>query len=292
MENSQDRLYEYTDTAFMDSEEESLLQYMKELQDKISGKFGLDEDEAGQLVERYEDSIRDVLYKRNGSSPVNDLLKNTREFSLFIDTGLEIAGDSWRWTKSEETGWLKKIKRKLKINTSQWDEEIRSMLQNASYGGQLGVYFYDGVDSLITDSETDWESISFTNPVIAIINTGNGSGGDACLKGHAFSMPFVRENLFIDRYFKYNYVSAVCGMDQDWCADSQAVFSYEKLKAGKSAVSPLAAGALQDREYAGIYKKGKCTFGDRDITRHRDVYYINDFPCGNKCPHCGTFWID
>jgi hypothetical protein len=165
------------------------------------------------------------------------------------------------------------------------------MLQEASYGGQLVVYFYDGADSLITDNEKDWESLSFTNPVIAIINTGNGSGGDARLEGHTFSMPFVRANLFIDKYFKHNYVSAVCDMDQDWCEDSKAVFSLEPIQ-GRKPKSPLAAGALQDREYTKTYKMGKCTLGDRDITRHRDVYYINDFPCGNQCPHCGTFWID
>jgi hypothetical protein len=264
---------------------------MKELQDNVSDKFGLDEDEAGWLIEKYEDDIRDWLYKNDGSTPVDDLLSNTQAFSLFLDTGLEIDADSWSWTKSEQTRWLKKIKRKLRINTSQWDRAIRSMLQEASYGGQLVVYFYGKAEDVITDNEKDWESVSFTNPVIAVIHTGNGSGGDACLKGHAFSMPFVRKNLFIDKYFKYNYVSAVCGMNQDWCEDSKVMFSFEPAP-GRKTKSKLAAGTLQDRKYAGIYKKGGCTFGDRDITRHRNVYYINDFPCGHKCPHCGTFWID
>jgi hypothetical protein len=292
MENSQDKLYEFVDTAFTDSEEESIQQYMKELQDEVSGKFGLGKDEACQLVEKYEDNIRDVLCERNDSTPVDDLLENTRKFSLFIDTGLAIDDNSYRWTRSEETGWLKKIKRKLKINTSQWDKEICSMLQEASYGGQLVIYFYDRMDSLITDNEKDWESLSFTNPVIAIINTNEGAGGDARLEGHTFSMPFVRANLFIDKYFKYNYVSAVCGMDQDWCGDSKAVFSYGKLKGKKSTVSPLAGQALKDRKYAETYRNGGCTLGDMDINRHRDVYYENNYPCGSKCPHCGIFWID
>jgi hypothetical protein len=166
------------------------------------------------------------------------------------------------------------------------------MLSQASYGGRLVVYFYEKVENLINESEKDWQSISFTNPAVAIINTYNGSGDHTELNGHNFSLPFVRENLFIDQYFKYSYVSAVCGMSQDWCKDSKAVFSFEKIKEKRSRLSPLAGQAIQDRKYAEIYRQGKCTSGDMDITRHRDVYYRNDFPCGNKCPHCGTFWID
>jgi hypothetical protein len=292
MENSWDKLYGYVANALMDSEEESLLQYMKELQDNVSDKFGLDEENARKLIfETYGDNIRESLYEKDDSFPTGALLRNTRKFSLFMDTGLEIDADSWSWTKSEQTRWLKKIKRKLRINTSQWDRVIRSMLQNASYGGQLAVYFYGKVDSLITDGEKDWKSVSFTNPAVAIINTVNGSGGDTSLEGHTFSLPFVRDNLFIDKYFKYNYVSAVCDMNQDWCRDSKAVLSFEPVQ-GRKTKSLLAAGALQDRKYAEIFRKGGCTFGDRDITRHRDVYYVNNFPCGSKCPHCGTFWID
>ncbi|GAB6013631.1 hypothetical protein, partial [Viscerimonas tarda] len=244
------------------------------------------------VFETYMEEIEEKLYERNNSDVVGDLLKNTGKFSVFIDTGLEIEEGSWQWTRSEQSAWLNKIKRKLKITASTWDKDIRQMLSQASYGGQLVVYFYSNTDDLITGSEKDWQSVSFTNPAIAIIDTQGGSGDHCHLNGHSFTMPFVRENLFIDSYFKYNYVNAVCGMNQDWCKDSQTAFSYEKTARRKSEVSPLAAQALQDRKYAETYRNGGCTFGDMDIRRHHGVYYINDFPCGNKCPHCGTFWID
>ena len=48
----------------------------------------------------------------------------------------------------------------------------------------------------------------------------------------------------------------------------------------------------QEAEYVKTFRKGGCTAGDINISRHRDVYYINDYPCGHKCPHCGTFWVD
>ena len=291
--NSLDKLYEEMNEAYMDCEAESLHEYKKELPNEIVRKHKVNEDTACRLVfEIYQNEIEWELYKRNDSDVVKDLLKNTRNFSVFIDTGLEIDSDSWRWTRSEQTCWLKKVKRKLKIISSQWDNDIRLMLSQASYGGQLVVYFYESAGSLITDTNKDWQSVAFSNPAIAIINTACGSGDHTHLDGHTFSMSFVRENLFIDRYFKYNYVSAVCGMNQDWCENSAAAFSYEKVKGKKSTVSPLTAQALQDRQYAETYRKGGCTPFDMDIRRHRDVYYINDFPCGNKCPHCGTFWID
>jgi hypothetical protein len=291
--NSLDILYDELNDSISEYESEQLRWYMEELQKNIAGKYDLEEDFAYQLVfETYEDEIKTLLCERNDSDAIGDLLKNTDKFSLFIDTGLEIEDDSYRWTRSEQTQWLKKIKRKLKITSGQWDKDIRVMLSQASYGGQLVVYFYDSIDTLLCEEEKDWKSATFTNPAIAIIDTGNGSGDHTHLEGHSLSLPFVRENLFIDKYFKYNYVSEVCGMYQDWCEDSKASFSFDSLTGKKSAVSPLAAQALQDRKYKETYQKGGCTAGDMDITRHRGVYYINNFPCGNKCPHCGTFWID
>jgi hypothetical protein len=291
--NSLDNIYEEIEDAYLECEIETLEYYRKELQNDVETTFGLDEETAYRLVfETFSDEVDDVLYERNSGDVVKDLLKNTGKFSIFIDTGLEIDDGSYRWTRSEQTRWLRKIKRKLKITSSQWDNDIRVMLSQASYGGNLVVYFYESVQNVLTDNENDWKSVSFTNPAIAIINTGCGSGDHTHLDGHTFSMPFVRENLFIDKYFKYNYVDAVCGMDSDWCEDSVATFSHDSVKGKRSGVSSLSAQALQDRKQAEIFRKGKCSFGDMDITRHRDVYYINDFPCGNKCPHCGTFWID
>lgn len=292
-ENSWDRLYEMLDDYVCHSQGDGLEAYKEELKNSIIRKFDLDKDEAYALVyETYQEEIEEILYQRDDSDAVMDLLKNTGSFSLFIDTGFEIEEGSWGWSRSEQTLWLKKIKHRLKIESGAWDDAIRLMLSQANYGGQLVIYFYDTVKNLITDNDKDWKSVMFSNPVIAIINTGCGSGDHTRLTGHRFRVGFNRKNLFIDRYFKYNYVSAVCGMSQNWCKGSVTEFSFDSTQERKSASSPLAAQARQDRKYALIYSQGKCTFGDMDINRHRDTFYINDFPCGNKCPHCGTFWID
>ena len=293
-ENNWIKLYEELDDYFSECKQAGIDSYKKELEDDMMRTFQLDKEKAEALVnETYQEDIEEILYQMDGSDALKDLLKNTGKFSLFLDTGLQIDEGSWCWTRGEQTQWLRKIKRKLKIESNTWDDNIRRMLSQASYGGQLVVYFYGSVEELIMDnSQKDWKSVFFTNPVIAIINTGCGSGDDTCLQGHRFAIPFNRNNLFIDLYFKYNYVSSVCGMSQDWCEKSIASFSFNSVKGGKSGQSPLAEEALRDREYSLKYRQGKCTSGDMDITRHRDVYYRNDFPCGNKCPHCGTFWID
>jgi hypothetical protein len=292
-DNSLDKLSEALNDTIWECERESFRYYMRELQNEIAVTYSLAEEAAyGFVFETYAEEIKGMLYERDGSDFVGGLLRNTNKVSLFIDTGLTIGDYSYRWTRSEQTEWLKKIKRTLKITSAKWDDAIRSMLDDASYGGQLVVYFYDAAGKLFCEGGKDWKSVTFIHPTIAIINTGNGSGGDTHLNGHQVTLPFSRTNLFIDKSFKYNYVTEVCGMRQDWCKKTEVRFSFEPVAQRKRRVSPLAAQALRDREYVEKYKKGSCTHGDMDITRHRDVHYVNQFPCGNKCPHCNTFWID
>lgn len=79
-------------------------------------------------------------------------------------------------------------------------------------------------------------------------------------------------------------------MCDDW-------FKSTKVSFGKKAKKEISKSKTneylgREKSYIETYKNGSCTHGDMDINRHRDVYYRNDFPCGNKCPNCGTFWID
>ena len=48
----------------------------------------------------------------------------------------------------------------------------------------------------------------------------------------------------------------------------------------------------REAELNKVFREGGCTRGDMDMSRHRDVTYVNEIPCGWHCPHCGTFWID
>jgi hypothetical protein len=79
-------------------------------------------------------------------------------------------------------------------------------------------------------------------------------------------------------------------MYSDWCSDTN--YSFVKARGKLKLDEAQIAYTNQQNKYVKRFKEGKCSAGDMNITRHRDVFYRNDFPCGNKCPHCGTFWID
>jgi hypothetical protein len=291
--NSLDALHEELDDMISECEHESLACYKQTIQDTIIREYGLAKDQAHFLVfDTYGDEIDEALLERNSSDAIGDLLGNTGKFSCFMDTSLAVESASCGWTEEEQNTWLVKIKGTLKITSPQWDDAIRLMLPQAGYGGRLVVYFHNSVKELLTPDGQDWQTAHFADPAIAIIDVLNGSGDHTHLEGHTFSIPFTRANLFIDRYFKYNYVDEVCGMCPDWCKNSKATFSFDSVSERTGTVSSLGAQALLDRQYAETFKKGSCTLLDMDIRRHRDVYYIHDFPCGRKCPHCGTFRID
>ena len=167
------------------------------------------------------------------------------------------------------------------------------MLLQATYGGSLVIYFRQEIKSVIhTEYEMDFSKITFGSPNIAVINTGNGSGDSTYLKHHQCTFEFDRNNLFLERAIKYNYTYEVCGMSSDWCDDTSVALTGRKKRIEEESSNPILQQMKYDKACSEVYKKGSCTFGDMDIRRHRSVEYINSFPCGNKCSHCGTFWID
>ena len=100
----------------------------------------------------------------------------------------------------------------------------------------------------------------------------------------------IKEISKVDKY----HLEDCFGMCGDWlnkCATP--ILSVEPLKKKKTLKkSKISEDRKRKAEYDAAFKAGGCTPGDMDITRHRDVYYDNTFPCGMRCPHCGTFWVD
>ena len=83
----------------------------------------------------------------------------------------------------------------------------------------------------------------------------------------------------------------VCGMTNDWC-DSTKWETGMIPFTGSVRKSRMAEYKKQEAAYEQTFRSGKCTFGDMNYKRHRDVRYSNEYPAGCRCPHCGTFWID
>ena len=270
-----------------DQEWESIVYLKKELISDLVNEYEIEEDEAEELVdEEYDDEIRDYLYEHDESTPIRDLLRNTSDLIMFYDTGLEF--DGWGRTPAEFRLDRMRLKKALQITSSEYDNDIEMMMNQASYGGQLVVYFSVPVEDMITEKELP--SIKFYNPHIAIIDTMNGSGDHTFIKGHEMVLDFNRENLFVEREVKYNYTYDVCGMVSDWCSGTDVSFVDEPKEKIES--SPINQHMEQEAKYNAVYKAGGCSAGDMDIHRHRHTYYRNNYPCGTKCKDCGTFWID
>ena len=266
--------------------------YLEELKYKVEEKFGLLEEQANDILEYYDNELRNELDENDESDIIKDLFANTSRQTMFFDTGYCVREGSWRWSEKELKRERQDIKRHLRIKASDktFDERLDLMIRQASYGGRLVIYFYDEMDKYIIPDDEKEKQISFSNFYLAIIDTAGGSG-DHCKLNTTVKFPLVRENIFICKTFKYSYTHEVCMMSSSWCEDTKVEFLKAKTK---RIIKPSLLNQEQDREKQlnETYKKGSCTAGDMDMSRHRNVTYINNFPCGNKCTDCNTFWID
>ena len=288
-----DSLYENTDNWFQNQEFDSVKRIIKKLRKAIMSKFEIKKFKAKELIEQFDDEIKDVIYQRNNSDPIKDCFRNTSKFICFFDTGLEMESDSWSWNTKTIEKERQRIKKILKIRgTDKYDAGIEDMIRMASSGGKIVVYFRVNVQDLIPDFDAEKATmVQFENAVIAIVEHSGGSGWYTELPGYTFKIPYSSENVFIDKTIKYNFTYSVCGMSENWCDNTKITLLYEKTKL-KVAESKINAELDKEAELKKRFSAGQCTAGDMDIYRHQDVYYRNDYPCGNKCPHCGTFWID
>jgi len=269
-----------------DAQQYGLDYALDELKKEIQNKLDIEEEDAEEIMEEYEDEIRDTIYDRDCSTPIADLLRNTSDQAMFYDTGIEINDYSYDFDER-----LKEVKRALKIpiRNTEYDSDLGLMIDQASYGGKLVIYFYDSPGDWI-DIDEKKNTIEFENYHVAIIDNSNGSGDNTEIN-HKTSFAFNRENIFICREVSYSYTHEVCGMVNDWC-EGTSVSLHNRNRRGNTPKSKLNAHIEREAELDAVYKAGGCTIGDMKYGRHRNTTYINDFPCGNKCLDCGTFWID
>ncbi len=200
--------------------------------------------------------------------------------------------ESWSWHKPRIRLERYAIKKHLGIvATTSYDDAIEMMIRQASYGGQLLIFFNLKIDDFIGDLP-ERNTIKFNNAMIGIIDHGNGSGDvlDRDIKEEII-LPYDHENVFLEKSIKYNWTYSIAGMCRDW-ADSTSIEFSEENQLCTIEKSPTNAHLKREEEYNKTFKEGGCTFGDMDIKRHRNTPYRNDFPCGNKCTKCGNFWID
>jgi len=288
------RNWEALDMVLIDSgweqEMESISEYSKQLRKDLQAKYSLKKKQAKSLMQVFEEEIDETIYSRCNDNILKDLLRNTGSLIAHYDTGYYMEDGSWNWSKMEIEDEVAKIKVFLEITSDKYDDEIFSVISQATYGGNLLIYFNLDLEEYLKNFEA--KSITFTDYSMGIIDHYNGSGDvlDGIIK-EPFTIQLNPENIFLEESIKYNWTYAIAGMDSNWCNDTKIEFS--DIQSDVEVESSKTNNLLnKEAEYNKTYQEGGCTFGDMDITRHRSTPYINDFPCGNKCLRCGTFWID
>jgi hypothetical protein len=274
----------------------------------------LDEIEAKMIAdgltaefEQYFDEIKEWLWDHDKSTPIEDLLRNTGKMTLFYSLGVET--DGWHeafmchpWRGETEAMSAYKVRRALGIKKGTKESDvIDEIVSNASYGGELRIYFEGNLTDYISGEpyceageKEDFRRIRFKGKVaVAIHDAVNGSGWFEFMELDK-EFPFNRENLFFSKIEKYS-LEEVYGFSWDWadkCCTPELSVEAPTTKYAAIKTSQTGENLSVDARYEKVFQTGGCTAGDMNIRRHRDVYYDNHIPCGSHCPHCGTFWID
>jgi hypothetical protein len=289
--NNMDSLYEKVWELFDESEWQGTCEVMNELRGDLEKLY--DEDEVSLFMELNEDELREIIRDRDNSDTVKDLCRNTNEQCFFYSLGEEFSA-GWCMTPSDLARERFRIRRLLGMPRKDegYNKFLDELLQNASGGGELRIYFMADFNDLITDGD-GFKSVHIKGNVeIAIANSWEGSGHNIDLPLD-FKLPFKRENLFIDSTVKYSYATDVCGMSRDWCNGTIFIPSTEEYTKASLSASSMSDKVKMDSQLNKTFRAGKCTAGDLVFNRHRNVKYHNEPPyCRHECADCGTVWID
>lgn len=291
--NDWSSLYQAIDEAYID-DSYYIDEVKKELRNDLEKKYDIDKDEAQEILDEYEDELRDEIYERDDSDVFKDLLQNTTAFIAHYDTGYEVPEGSWQWSRRRVEYEKKQIKKHLGIHgINKWDDEIRKLIYNASYGGQINIYFeLDLKEFMKRENVEENGAINFTGVVwIGIVDHGNGSGDVEDFHDINLKFAYNPNNVFLEESIKYNWTYSIAGMMRDWCASTKVTFTEDKLESIPDSHSTEMIA--KEKRFQEVYRNGGCSFDDADISRHRITPYFNEPPfCRNECFKCGRTWID
>lgn len=129
--NNMEKLYEKAYEWYEEQEGSNMHDYLEETRknmeaDNLAGEF-----------EEHEDEIRELIYDRNDSDPVKDLIRNSSVTNFFYSLGVEISGYLTGCSLRGESVAMAchKVRRALHLKKGQFDEKIEELVGNATYGG-------------------------------------------------------------------------------------------------------------------------------------------------------------
>ena len=246
----------------------------------------IQEIEADELSDETQEAMKDWLYGHDTSNPTKDLLKNTGKKLFYIETT--------DYSEEDKSNWGKIVRKYSK--TKQQKKEIDYVLNNQFYASPISFYFYaDVLDIWKAINESQSKYIIVCNAYFTTIDRVQGSNwlGENAI----FNLTIPRQN-FIDNV----YLDDAKGNGYGWGEiagqsgyDETSIEINNTKKRGNILVKSETSEA-QKREMKlneNWNKTKKCVWGDMNYRRHTGSRaYINNYPCGNKCEDCGTFWID
>lgn len=220
--NNMERLYETVMECYAEQEAESLLKILGEIKEKMA------EEKRQEEFEEHREEITDLILSRSDADPAEELIKNSAAINMYYSPGAKIEEHIGKESRAMS---CYKVRRALKLKKGQFDTLIEELVDNATYGGELRIYFNAGFNELVTnDNGKDFRTIRFHGDVIvAVANSFNGSGYHISLPLD-ITFPFVRDRLFVDSQVRYSYATEVCGMCRDWCDSTSWKTEYKTVR--------------------------------------------------------------
>jgi hypothetical protein len=251
-----------------------------------------EEELEGEMSEEAEEVFKEWCFEHDTSNPLKDLLKNSGSHLFFVET--EDYSEENTDTETVQRQ-IKEFSKKYAKNEEQ-AKEIRYVMNEQFYASPVSFYFYADVEDVYetVQNAKDDEYITINGAYFSTIDRVQGSnwlGNEGCFKIAVTKKQFI-DTVFLDKAkgngYSWDEIAGQTGYDE------ASVYSGE-VKADTTIINAkVSDDILRERRLQENWDKTKkCTFGDMKWERHTgEKAYSNNYPCGNKCEDCGTFWID
>jgi hypothetical protein len=267
--------------------------YSYETIDEVMKNY-LRESEADELSDEVREAMQEWLQDHDTSDPQRELLKHTGSKLFYIETRDYSNQNEAINTGTDPRDYKKLVKKYGKTDAQA--KAVKYVLDNQFYGAPVSFYFYADVEdvyNVIHGKNSKYIGVSGAYfSTVDRVQGSNWLGEDAI-----FTITIPREDLIKNVYldeakgtgYGWGEIAGQSGYD-----DAVVCAIATKTKGSILVQSETSeAQAREARLQAHWDKTHTCTAGDMNMKRHAgEQPYRNEYPCGNKCTACGTFWVD
>lgn len=253
------------------------------------------EDEAFELSEEVEQAMIDWLREHDISNPTRELLKNTGKHLFYIETK-DYAESIENIGEKAFKAQANRLQKKYTKNEAQ-KKEISYVLGEQYYSAPVSFYFYANVLDVYKAINSHAKYITISGAYFSTIDRVQGSnylGNEGIFTLSIPRQSFI-ENIFLDEAKGNGYG---WGEIADQCKSSYEeagiLVRNTQIKWSVRLQTDISEAQKREAKLQEHWDKTHtCIAGDKNWDRHSGTKeYSNNYPCGNKCSACGTFWID